>query len=135
MTRSNHQEVIMDDQQNDLAQDEATQRILDPHRVEEQRNARQEAESRLSSRDIPVVLGDQDEDVANILDAIERFEAEVERSGGDLMVNQIGSSEPEDPDFVPPIRDSSEPASDYLRRIEEKIDRLVERRQETEEAR
>ena len=125
----------MDDQQNDLAQDEATQRILDPHRLEEQRNARQEAESRLASRDIPVVLGDQDEDVANILDAIERFEAEVERSGGDLMVNQIDSSEPEDPDFVPPVRDSSEPARDYLRRIEEKIDRLVERRQETEEAR
>ena len=47
--------------------------------------------------------GDTDEEVADLLDAIERFEAAVEAKGGDLFVNRIGASEPENPAFVPPL--------------------------------
>ena len=104
--------------------DEAAQRILDPHRAEEQRLARQEAESRLSARGIEVQKADSDDDVADLMDTIERFELHVERLGGDLMVNRIGSSEPEDPDFVPPVRQADEPIPGYLGRIEERIMRL-----------
>jgi hypothetical protein len=116
-------------------EDEATQRILDPHRVEEQRNARQEAEFRLASRGISTAPEDADDEVADILDTVERFEQEVERQGGDLMVNRIGVAEPQDPAFVPPVRAPGEAAGSYLRRLEDAIAVLQERRRSAESAR
>jgi hypothetical protein len=103
---------------------EREQRELNPNRVEEERHARQEAEYRLSERDIGVEAADSDEEVADLLDAIERFEAAVEARGGDLFVNRIGSSEPEDPAFVPPERQPGESATAYRRRIEAATERL-----------
>lgn len=97
---------------------EREQRDLNPNRIEEERHARQEAEYRLSERGIRVEATDGDEEVADLLDAIERFEAAVESKGGDLFVNRIGSSEPEDPAFVPPERREGESAADYRLRIE-----------------
>jgi hypothetical protein len=97
---------------------EREQQDLNPNRIEEERHARQEAEYRLSERGISIEPTDSDEAVADLLDAIERFEAAVESKGGDLFVNRIGSSEPEDPAFVPPRRSEGEPATDYRRRIE-----------------
>jgi hypothetical protein len=52
-----------------------------------------------------------------VLEAVERFETGVEAKGGDLFVNRIGSSEPEDPAFVPPQRHDGESATDYRQRI------------------
>jgi hypothetical protein len=103
---------------------EREQRDLNPNRVEEERHARQEAEYRLSERGIRVERTDADEEVADLLDAIERFEAAVEAKGGDLFVNRIGSPEPADPAFVPPERLPGEPATDYRRRIEAAADAL-----------
>lgn len=103
---------------------EEHQRILDPHRDEEQRRVRVETESRLDSRGIEVRPEDPDEAVADLLDAIERFENAVERRGGDLMVNRIGSSEPQDPAFVPPVRDPGEDIAAYIRQIEAATSRL-----------
>jgi hypothetical protein len=97
---------------------EKEQRELDPHRAEEQQLARQEAESRLRQRGIDVLSQDEDEEVADLLDAVERFEAAVEARGGDLFVNRIGSSQPEAPEFVPPIRRDRENATDYRVRID-----------------
>lgn len=98
---------------------EREQQDLNPNRVEEERHARQEAEYRLSERGIGVNAADGDEEVADLLDAVERFEAAVEAKGGDLFVNRIGSSEPEDPTFVPPVREEGESTPDYRRRIEQ----------------
>ena len=106
---------------------EREQQDLNPNRIEEERHARQEAEYRLSERGIRVELKDSDEEVADMLDAIERFEAAVESKGGDLFVNRIGSSEPEDPAFVPPQRHEGESAADYRRRIETAADGLRRR--------
>ena len=103
---------------------EREQRDLNPNRVEEERHARQEAEYRLSERGIRVDRADSDEEVADLLEAIERFEAAVEAKGGDLFVNRIRSSEPEDPAFVPPERLEGESAADYRRRIETATDAL-----------
>jgi hypothetical protein len=103
---------------------EKEQRDLDPHRAEEQRLARQESEARLRARGIVVLQQDEDEEVADLLDAIERFEAAVEARGGDLFVNRIGSPEPEAPEFVPPIRREGESVGDYRIRIMEATDRL-----------
>ena len=106
---------------------EREQRDLNPNRVEEERHARQEAEYRLSERGLRVEPTDADEEVADLLEAIERFEAAVEAKGGDLFVNRIGSSEPEDPGFVPPERGPGESATDYCRRIEAAADALRRR--------
>jgi hypothetical protein len=97
---------------------EQEQRDLNPNRVEEERHARQEAEYRLNERGIEVLPRDRDEEVADLLEAVERFEAAVEAKGGDLFVNRIGSSQPEDPAFVPPTRDPGESATEYRRRID-----------------
>ena len=97
---------------------EQEQRDLNPNRLDEERHARVEAEYRLAERGIQVTPADSDEEVADLLDAIERFEAAVEARGGDLFVNRIGSPQPEDPAFVPPERLPGESASDYRRRIE-----------------
>jgi hypothetical protein len=97
---------------------EQDQRDLNPNRVEEERHARQEAEYRLRERGIEILAGDGDEEVADLLDAVERFEAAVEAKGGDLFVNRIGSPQPEDPAFVPPTRDPGENATGYRRRID-----------------
>ncbi len=106
---------------------EREQRDLNPNRVDEERHARQEAEYRLSERGIQVVREDADEEVADLLEAVERFEAAVEARGGDLFVNRIGSSEPEDPAFVPPERRDGESAADYRLRIETATDALRRR--------
>lgn len=106
---------------------EEQERLLDPHRVEEQQRARQEAVDRLADRGIPTDRHDADEDIADLLDAVERFEEAVEAKGGDLMVNRIGASEPEDHAFVPPERRSREPAAAYRLRLEEATDRLRHR--------
>ena len=106
---------------------EREQQDLNPNRIEEERHARQEAEYRLSERGIRVEPTDSDEEVADLLDTTERFEAAVESKGGDLFVNRIGSSEPEDPAFVPPQRREGEAAADYRRRIEAAADGLRRR--------
>jgi hypothetical protein len=45
------------------------------------------------------------------------------------MVDRIGSSEPEDPAYVPPQRQSGEPVRSYRLRVEEATDRLRHRHQ------
>ena len=106
---------------------EREQQDLNPNRVEEERHARQEADYRLSERGIRLEPSDSDEEVADLLEAIERFEAGVEAKGGDLFVNRIGSSEPEDFAFVPPQRQEGESAVDYRLRIEGAADALRRR--------
>ena len=103
---------------------EREQRDLNPNRVEEERRARREAEYRLRERGIEVRPEDSDEEVADLLDAVEAFEAAVSARGGDLFVDRIGSAEPEDPAFVPPVRQPGESAAKYRRRIIAGAERL-----------
>ena len=103
---------------------EREQRDLNPNRVEEERRARREAEYRLRERGIEVRPEDSDEEVDDLLDAVEAFEAAVSARGGDLFVDRIGSSEPEDPAFVPPVRQPGESAAKYRRRIIAGAERL-----------
>jgi hypothetical protein len=103
---------------------EQEQRDLDPNRAEEERHAREEAEYRLRERGIEVTSEDGDEEVADLLDTVERFEMAVEAKGGDLFVDRLGSSQPEHPAFVPPERRPGESAADYRSRIEAAIHNL-----------
>jgi hypothetical protein len=96
---------------------EERERELEPHRVEEQNRARMEVVDRLRDRGIPVAPADDDIEIADLLDAVERFEAVVEAQGGDLFVTRIGSAEPQNTSFVLPEREPGESASDYRARV------------------
>ena len=96
---------------------EERERVLDPHRAEEQSSARQEAIDRLRDRGIPVHPSDADDELADLLDAIERFEAVAEAQGVELFVNRIGATAPQDPAFVPPMRERDESATSYRLRV------------------
>jgi hypothetical protein len=94
---------------------------------EDQLRVREETESRLRARGMKLHPWDGDEDAEDLLDAIERFEVIVESHGGDLLMDRIGSSQPTNPEFVPPLRDPEETIGDYRLRIEAATDRLRHR--------
>ena len=50
--------------------------------------------------------------------SVERFEAAVEAHGGDLMVDDLKSAQPDDRHFVLPRRESGEAVRDYIARID-----------------
>ncbi|HEV8381453.1 MAG TPA: hypothetical protein VGQ29_07705 [Gemmatimonadales bacterium] len=77
-----------------------------------------EVADRLRRRGIPLSGDERPEDLADLLAAVERFEAAVEARGGDLMVDDLNSSQPDDPHFVLPARVANEPLRDYTARIE-----------------
>lgn len=104
---------------------------IDPEEGELQRASRQVAD-RLRARGV-LVLGDESADeLASLLEAVERFEIIVEQRGGDLMVDEpVGNSEltaPDHPAFVLPRRRDDETAGRYIARISEAAARARERR-------
>src|SRR5436305_9478962 len=78
-----------------------------------------EVAARLRSRGITVTGGENPEDLVDLLSAVERFEATVEAHGGDLMVDDLKSVEPDDRHFVVPRRAHAEPVRTYIGRIDE----------------
>ncbi|HET9385365.1 MAG TPA: hypothetical protein VFO67_09470 [Gemmatimonadales bacterium] len=78
-----------------------------------------EVADRLRRRGIPISGDEQPQDLADLLSAVELFEAAVEARGGDLMVDDLTSSEPDDPHFVLPSRATDESVRDYTARINE----------------
>jgi hypothetical protein len=97
---------------------------LNPHRGEELARAREHTIDLLAHRGVKLTGTENDEDLADLWSAVERFEAAVEARGGDTFVNSPASSEPENPDFVLPERKPREPAADYTRRILDAVERL-----------
>ena len=86
----------------------------------EQRSAAvAEVAARLRSRGITVTGAERPEELADLLSAVERFEATVEAHGGDLMVDDLKSVEPDDRHFVVPRRAHAEPVRTYIGRIDE----------------
>jgi hypothetical protein len=106
--------------------------VLNPHRAEERAAANLEVAGRLERRGI-IVTGKEDSgDLADLLTAVERFEASVEQHGGDLMVDDLRSSEPDDPHFVVPRRARGESLREYTGRIDEATARLRHHREHRE---
>jgi hypothetical protein len=93
----------------DASNDPATQRV------------REEVVARLEARGVRTSAADTSEDLVRLLDAVEAFEAAVERAGGDLMVDEPVSgrktTQPDDIAFVLPPREEREAAASYLSRI------------------
>jgi|SRR6267143_1377080 len=98
---------------------EDLERSLDPHRDEERAAAAAEVASRLRQRGIALTGAERPEDLADLLVEVERFEAAVEAHGGDLMTDDLKSSQPDDPHFVLPRRARGEAIRAYIGRIDE----------------
>ncbi|HEX9215412.1 MAG TPA: hypothetical protein VF864_00400 [Gemmatimonadales bacterium] len=78
-----------------------------------------EVADRLRSRGVMVSSADAPDALADLLSAVERFEAAVEAHGGDLMVDDLKSSRPDDRHFVLPRRAPGESVRDYIARIDD----------------
>src|SRR2546425_12309586 len=83
-----------------------------------------EVAARLRTRGITVTGAERPEELADLLSAGERFEATVEAHGGDLMVDDLKSAEPDDRHFVGPPRAPGEARRAYIGRIDEAAARL-----------
>lgn len=77
-----------------------------------------EVADRLQRRGIDVTSGERTDDLADLLSAVERFEAAVESHGGDLMVDDLKSARPDDEHFVVPRRSRDEEIRAYIKRID-----------------
>ena len=102
-----------------MSEYEELEQDLDPHRVEERRAAVAEVSARLRSRGIDLTGTENSEELVNLLSAVERFERVVELHGGDLMVDDLKGSEPDDRHFVLPRRAKGESAAAYMGRIDD----------------
>jgi len=74
---------------------------------------------RLRSRGVAITGAERPGDLADLLSAVERFEKAVEAHGGDLMVDDLKSPEPDDRHFVLPRRAHAEAIRAYIVRIDE----------------
>lgn len=96
---------------------ESLDEMLDPHREEEREAAAMELSGRLAQKGIEVGSDEDPAQLADLLSAVEEFERAVEKAGGDLFVNSLDSSEPQDARFVLPRRRDDEPLPRYRERI------------------
>ena len=74
----------------------------------------------LHARNVLVHSSDSADELASMMEAVEAFEAAVERRGGDLMVGEAPEGmkgEPDNASFVLPKRSSNETASAYTGRV------------------
>jgi hypothetical protein len=95
-----------------------------PHRAEERRHTRDELEARLRERRIELSGDESDEDVVQIINAVETFEGRLAQLGEDSFVNTPESSQPDDDRLVLPRRNDDEGATVYAARIVAAAERL-----------
>jgi len=86
--------------------------------MSERRHVASEVAERLRHRGIALTGSEQPDELADLLSAVERFESAVEAHGGDLMVDDLKSSRPDDRHFVLPRRAQAESARAYIVRID-----------------
>jgi hypothetical protein len=90
---------------------------LDPHREEIRTQVVREIAAKLHARGIDVPAKATSDEIADLLDAVERWEKAVEHAGGDLYVDE-GGDQPDDPAFALPQRRGDEPIAAYTSRID-----------------
>ena len=91
--------------------------MLDPHRREERDEAATAIAGRLAQKGLDVSSSEDSAVLADLLSAVERFEAAVIWRGGDPMVNMPSSTDPEDPAYVLPPRNGDEALEAYTHRV------------------
>jgi hypothetical protein len=97
-------------------------------RNDERRHAEDEIAGRLRDRGVRLTGRESGDELADLLDAVERFETAVENHGGDLMVDEpvrAGSPiAPDDEAFVLPRRKDAESVTEFIGRISLAMDRV-----------
>ena len=86
--------------------------------MSERRHVAAEVADRLRHRGIALTGTEKPDELADLLSAVERFESAVEAHGGDLMVDDLKSAQPDDRHFVLPRRESGEAVRAYIVRID-----------------
>jgi hypothetical protein len=71
----------------------------------------------LTARGVELTGRETADQLADVLSAVEQFEAAVSEIGGDRMVNDPRSSQPEDEAFVLPLRAADESPGQYADRV------------------
>src|SRR5947207_9172544 len=93
----------------------------------ELRRVSDEIRARLNARWVETTDKDSPHGLASLMEAVEEFEATVERKGGDLMVDEpVRSGRPAAPDdasFVLPARNGGETLAGYIARVMQARDR------------
>jgi hypothetical protein len=106
---------------------EAREHELNPHRDEEQAHAADMAYAQLRQRSVNVTGDEPAEELARLLEAVERFELAVSAVGGDRMTNQLDSTDPDDRSLVLPERNKGEGAAAYAERVSVAAERIMRR--------
>lgn len=90
---------------------------------DERRRVSEEIALRLRRNGVQLNGNETSDELADLEEAVERFERMVERGGGDLMVDEPVSGDapiaPDELDFVLPARKPNEPVSSYVKHIQE----------------
>jgi hypothetical protein len=87
--------------------------------------ARRLIEGQLGERGVVVRADDDGEELEELLTAVQHFERERARLGGDSFTNSLLSDEPDDPALVLPRRENGESARDYTGRVRQAAERLA----------
>lgn len=95
-----------------------------PAREPERERIRDDLDAKLAHRGILTDGTESDDQLANLMDAVELFEAAVARLGGDSFLNTPGGSQPEDARFVAPVRHADERVEGYMTRLREATEAL-----------
>lgn len=93
----------------------------DEPNAEEMKRVSQEVGNRLEELGIWLSGTEQPEDLALLIEAVERFETAVQTRGGDLMVDEgpVGkTAQPDNVNFSLPQRRSDESVDRYIDRLE-----------------
>jgi hypothetical protein len=106
---------------------EDREQALNPHREEERSHAADMAYAQLRQRGVHVTGDEPAEELANLVEAVERFELAVSAVGGDRMTNAPDSADPDDRRLVLPERDGKEAAGAYAERVSVEAARILER--------
>jgi hypothetical protein len=96
---------------------EARQEELDPGREQERRSVSSSMAATLRARGVDLTGDESSEQLVEMLDAVERFEAAVSEAGGDRMINDPDSSNPQEEAFVLPRRVDDESPFEYADRV------------------
>ncbi|HXC24785.1 MAG TPA: hypothetical protein VNU46_02640 [Gemmatimonadaceae bacterium] len=91
--------------------------FINPLRREEETALHVELINRLHQRGLRVNDAAPADALADLLSALDVFEAAVQHAGGDLFVNAPDSSEPERSEFVVPHMLDDETVTHYTKRI------------------
>jgi len=92
----------------------------EPHERDDVRRVSQEFADRLATLGIRLTGTERPQELLDMVEAVDRFEAAFESHGGDLMMDEGPggrTTEPDDPQFALPVRADHEPVARYLERL------------------